>query len=185
VSYARRGAALDVLYVLVSTDCGISFQDTIARLSGDALSNGRTSNASWEPQEDNDWLGINQVLSAYAGLPQVRIAFVAENNNGNNIYIDNITFFVSEEPIKLTEIFSIYPNPTTSDFATITFNLPEKGSVTLEFIDAIGKVIWREVINEVLNQTFDFSVANYADGVYIVRMKTGNEVFMERLVVVR
>jgi hypothetical protein len=101
------------------------------------------------------------------------------------LYIDNITFFVSEEPIKLSETFSIYPNPTTSDIATITFSLPEKGSVTLELIDAVGKVIWREVINDVLNQTFDFSVANYADGVYTLRMKTGTDVFIKRLMVVR
>jgi hypothetical protein len=185
VSYAQRGNALDKLHVLVSTDCGISFQDTIATLSGPALSNGRTSNANWEPSGENDWLGISHVLSAYAGQSQVRIAFVAENDNGNNLYIDNITFFVSEEPIKLSETFSIYPNPTTSDIATITFSLPEKGSVTLELIDAVGKVIWREVINDVLNQTFDFSVANYADGVYTLRMKTGTDVFIKRLMVVR
>ena len=45
------------------------------------------------------------------GEGSVRIAFVFVNGNGNNIYLDNVEFFVSGTPIIVSNSMSVYPNP--------------------------------------------------------------------------
>jgi hypothetical protein len=45
------------------------------------------------PTGASDWSRHFINLSEYVGHEDVRIAFVARNGNGNNLYIDNIEFF--------------------------------------------------------------------------------------------
>ena len=185
LSYAAKGNAVDYFYILASTDCGNVYNDTIYAASGDALANGRTSSDSWQPESESDWTPHFRQLESVAGKSNVRIAFVFKNGNGNNIYIDNIEFYVSDSPIRLTETFSVYPNPTIDGNAVISFNLLQKGTVTVEVIDSMGKSLITETIPDILNQTFPFSLMGKAAGVYTVRITTGGSVFYRRLVVVK
>ena len=185
LSYAYRTGTSDLLYILASTDCGNMYNDTIFSASGFALSDGRNSSTSWKPAGQSDWTTKSQDLSSLAGNPNVRIAFVFKNNNGNNIYLDNIEFFVSSSPIKFSENFAVYPNPAENGNANITFNLPEKGTVNIDVIDSMGKVLISETLPNILNQTFGFSLTSQATGVYVVRVITGDKVFFKKLIVVR
>ena len=184
LSYATKGNAVDYFYILASTDCGNVYNDTIYAASGDALANGRTSSDSWQPESESDWTPDFRQLESVAGKSNVRIAFVFKNGNGNNIYIDNIEFYVSDSPIRLTETFSVYPNPTTDGNAVISFNLLQKGTVMVEVIDSMGKTLITETLPDILNQTFPFSLMGKAAGVYTVRVTTGGSVFYRRLIVV-
>jgi len=185
LSYAYRDGTTDILRILASTDCGNTFTDTIASISGASLGNGRLSGTSWKPSSEEDWTNNSLILSSLVGKPDVRIAFVFTNDNGNNIYLDNIEFFVSDSPIKLTEIFSVYPNPVDGGAASITFNLPEKGTVTVDVMDSMGKVVVSEKLDDILNQTFPFELTSAASGVYIVRIITAGKVFSKKLIVLR
>jgi len=124
------------------------------------------------------------VLDSLAGKSNIRIAFVFKNGNGNNIYIDNIEFFVSSSPIRITEPFSVYPNPTNDGSAVISFNLPQKSNVTVEVIDNVGKTLINETLPDILNQTFPLSLMGKSAGVYIIRVTAGKSVFYEKLIVV-
>jgi hypothetical protein len=188
LSYATRGSAADYFYVLASTDCGNIYNDTIYAASGPLLSNGRTSNGSWQPENQSDWSSDFRDLESLVGKSDVRIAFVFKNGNGNNIYIDNIEFYVSNEfPVRPLEPFSVYPNPTnpTIDNTAITFNLPEKSTVTLEVVDNMGKILVSETLTGILNQTYPFSLVGRSAGVYIVRVTANGSVFYKRLIVVK
>jgi len=185
LSYAFRSGTLDMLQILASTDCGTTFSDTIASFAGAALADGRTSTTSWKPESQADWTGKSHVLSSLAGQQNVRIAFVFTNDNGNNIYLDNLQFFVSDSPIKLTEVFSVYPNPTPDGEAFITFNLNEKGTITLDVIDAMGKIMITETRDDILNQTLPFQLTSASAGVYLVRVTAGNRVYFKKLMVSR
>jgi hypothetical protein len=178
-------SAIDKLRIIASTDCGTTYSDTIALLSGTTLSDGRTSLSSWKPQTADDWSSQSHVLSSLIGKSDVRIAFVFTNDNGNNIYLDNLEFFVSDSPIKLTEVFSVYPNPVEHDNAVITFNLPEKGAVTVEVADAMGKILIRETLDDILNQTFPLQLTNAATGVYLVRIMASNAVYLKKIIVLK
>ena len=186
ISYATRGSAQDYFYILASTDCGNVFNDTIYQASGPLLADGRTSQESWKPQNESDWSLDFKLLASVVGKSNVRIAFVFVNGNGNNVYIDNIEYYLSGEfPVRPTEPFSVYPNPTPNGEAEITFNLPEKSPVTLELVDGMGKALITETLPDILNQTFSLSLMGKSAGVYIVRVTAGRSVFYKKLILIK
>ena len=190
LSYAFRGSNNDQLLVLASTDCGISYTDTVFNESRTELANGESSSSSWLP-EDSDWQrGLTINLNAYAGESSVRIAFVFVNANGNNIYLDNIEFFVSGTPIIVSNSMSVHPNPFLLSEAdenplSVTFSLPEKGPVLIEVIDMVGRVLISETPQNVLNQTYTISAPDLNAGMYIVRAKSSTGTFSKRVIIVK
>jgi len=65
--------------------------------------------------------------------------------------------------------FTIFPNPTTEN---ILVNGVVKGS-TLEVVNALGQVVYSEVVS---NSKSNINVANYNNGLYMIRITNGNEV---------
>ncbi len=183
-SYAFRENTSDVIYVLASTDCGYSFADTLYRSSGSSLAEGKTSESSWVPASESDWLTLSLTMPTLIGLSDVRIAIVFVNDRGNNFYLDNVEFFVSYFPFSVDELFSVYPNPVIDGSAQITFNLREKGNVAVDIIDNLGKVLLTERLEGVLNQTYSFQLPVSA-GIYLVKATTNEKVYFRKIVITK
>lgn len=184
-SYALRKNTLDRLAVLVSRDCGISYSDTLTLRSGAGLADGRTSEESWRPDNPSDWSTRSRILTSFAGEENVRIAFVFENDHGNNFYLDNIEFYVSETPVRIDEPFSIFPNPIENTTVNMTFHLPEKSDVALDIMDTMGKTLYSENMHGILNQNYSFGLPGKASGIYTVRIRTGGKVYYEKVFFVK
>ena len=190
VSYAYRTGRIDRLLVLASTDCGITYSDTLLNEESVVLANGETSDSPWLPN-DSDWQrGWPVNLTAYAGESDLRIAFVFVNGNGNNIYLDNIEFFVSAIPMTVSNSMEVYLNPFNlseqeDSQLKVTFSLPEKGPVSIEVIDMVGRILISETPQNVLNQTYTISVPDIPAGVYIVRATSSTETFSKRVIIVK
>jgi hypothetical protein len=189
LSYAVRGNAVDRLHVLVSRDCGITFSDTVFEASRSRLARGQTSMESWEPQ-DTEWQRAVAIgLTDFIGEDDVRVAFVFTNGNGNNIYLDNIEFFVSGAPIVTDKPISVYPNPFVLSeqniqyLLRVTFSLPVKGQVTIELIDMAGRVLISEAPQNVLNQTYTISIPDMPTGTYVMRAISSAGIFTERVII--
>ncbi len=63
----------------------------------------------------NEWTADFVDLTEYAGNSNVRIIFVVTSAGGNNLYLDNLEFFLSNDqnPVEIPEnTLSLYPNPT-------------------------------------------------------------------------
>ena len=187
LSYAFRGDLIDRLLVLASTDCGLTYGDTILNEVRSTLSGGLSQDAPWTPTY-SAWDQRTVDLKSLIGETQVRVAFVFTSGNGNNIYLDNIEFFVSEPPPLYTGgVISIYPVPAklSNKDVRITFNLREKESVVIEVVDPTGKILISELWENVLNQTFPLFSSNATAGVYIVRVKTKAGVYTKRAIIVK
>jgi hypothetical protein len=193
LSYAFRSNIIDRLHILVSTDCGITYSDTIYNATRTALARGQSSPGAWRPEE-TQWQDLSFNLTKFAGEEQVRIAFVFTNGNGNNIYIDNIEFYLTKDPsfrydpFESRSAFSVYPSPfslSTDPPLSVTFNLPEKGPVLIEMIDMSGRLILRETPANVLNQTYQFFVPDIPAGTYLIRAIAGNEIFTDKVTIVK
>lgn len=184
VSYSANSTKNDVLRILASRDCGNTYQDTLFTANSADLANGRANTSGWKPTASSDWASKTTVLTKLAGEPEVRIAFVVTNGNGNNLYLDNIEFFVSETHIKATEPFTVYPNPAAGGNTNITFNISQKGPVELEVVDTMGKTLVSQTLPDVLNQTYPLSLSSVATGVYLVRVTSGSETHLKKLIVI-
>ncbi|MEM1320839.1 MAG: T9SS type A sorting domain-containing protein [Bacteroidota bacterium] len=84
----------DTLAVVISTDCGVNFDQVVYKKGGDELATdaGRANYFSPGP---NDWRQDTVDLSAYDGIPNVTLAFVNISDYGNRMLLDNINVSVS------------------------------------------------------------------------------------------
>lgn len=171
-SYAINTVQVDKLEVYASEDCGVTFPDLVFSKSGTELANA-TSTTSWKPSSDTDWTRQYANLDAYAGKKNIRFAFIATNDNGNNIYLDNIEFYVSDNPnpVKAKNPYSVYGGLGAP--VKITFNLDQTQNANVQVYNMQGSLLSNQDLTNVLNQTFTIDVPNVAAGVYIVRVQTG------------
>ena len=186
LSYAYRNGSYDNLKVLASTDCGQTFDEVLFDNTGTALSN-NVSSASWKPSGATDWSRKYISLNSLVGQPSARLAFVFTNDNGNNLYIDNIEFFTSDDPTPpvVDDVFSVYPNPGEATKTTLTFDLPERENIQIEMMDAMGKLILTETMLDALNQTIPLPLANPVPGLYFVRVVTREKIYTQKLILIQ
>jgi hypothetical protein len=182
ISY-RSALRKDQFKILVSQDCGVTYQNL-----GYNLHHEETDIDSWKPEIEDDWLNDEYLdLSIVAGKTDVRIAFVVTNANGNNLYLDNVEFFVNRDPRDVSvdvgySIFGYNLENMAASTLKIGFNLENRQDVECHITDTMGKLIaavrWTDVLNQVFDLPFDGS---QSAGAYIVRVNAGGE-YSSRLV---
>lgn len=183
LSYAFRDSADDRLEVWASTDCGNTFDWHLLELSGNELSD-QNSSILWKPNTEEDWERKYVPLNFLTGTTNARIAFIFTNANGNNLYIDNIEFFLSDdpEPGRVPSPYRIYHTlPSDPGDFYLTFNLEERQSVHYQVVDIMGRVLAETDINDVLNQTFLIDAGVVEKGIYIVRLQIGHDYFASKV----
>ncbi len=186
-SYGVRVGRLETLRIYGSKDCGETFEEiTAVNLSG------QEAQSAWAPNTADEW-NTDQVvdLTSFAGESAVRIAFVVVNDNGNNLFLDNIEFFVSSDPVLISvpDAYNLYgynaADPTQSDLR-LSFNLPERRDVEYQIVDMMGKTIGQAHLTDVLNQTFSIDEGKQlATGTYLLKLRIGTQMFANRFLIVR
>lgn len=185
LSYGMRGKAIDTLTMLASTDCGITyFPIRYPAQSGFA------SQGDWHPQTEEEWhRNVVVNLNALAGFEEVRIAFVVRNQQGNNVFLDNIEFFVTADPdpVEIGTPYSVYgydlSSPGLSELR-ITFNLATRQHVRYSVIDITGRLESDGVISDVLNQTFPLPLEErLMPGVYFIRVQIDGRFYSTKILV--
>ncbi|MFY0654084.1 MAG: choice-of-anchor J domain-containing protein [Cyclobacteriaceae bacterium] len=171
LSYANKNTlgANDRLRVLLSVNCGRSYDHTVYNKSGAELAVTQRD-SEWVPSGENDWKTEIIDLSEHATWNQVRLAFVVTNLNGNKMYIDDIEFFNSKEPNLLdinSEGLRVYPNPAKSDIS-FKFDLNKKANINLRIVDVMGKVVYSGFFPSTLNQTYSLDNVQVDNGLYLV-----------------
>ncbi len=97
-------------------------------------------------------------------------------------------------PLSITEnlispsysLSSPYPNPFNPT-TTISFSIPQSGMVSLKVYDITGKLV-TTLMNEQLSigyHSIDWDGTHYSSGVYVVRMKSGEYIETQKLLLVK
>lgn len=172
-SYGRRLAGSEELKVLVSEDCGVTYEEVIFDKSGVDLADA-TVETEWSPADTSMWTRQYISLNDYAGKDNMRFAFVAINGYGNNLYLDNIEFFIADNPTppRTEELFVVYNNITNPYEFFVTFNLPKKEDARLLIYNSVGQVMVDSELPGTLNQTYTVNLYGQSVGVYIARLQT-------------
>ncbi len=184
VSYALFSQNyVDTLRVLVSADCGQTYT-TVYEQSGTDLAVTETDTV-WVPANPGDWKEAFVDLSDFAGQSEVRVAFETVNGYGNNLYLDDIEFFVSNnrDRVEIAEnTYRLYPNPT-SDILNVVFNLEKREEVAIAMYNLQGQLLWQRNFPATLNQTYEFDVSAQPAGVYILRASSPSLNSSQRIIV--
>jgi hypothetical protein len=171
VSYASRDGVEDSLNIFVSRDCGVTYE----RLDY-TLPSVLDYSLGWKPEEVAHWANDEFVdLTAFAGEDDIRIAFVAKNASGNNLYLDNIEIFDRDaSKIGIEPQYAIFGYDGSSglnDQLKIGFNLNTRQNVRCEIINTLGKQITAVEWHDVLNQIIVLPLTdNMSAGAYVVRV---------------
>jgi len=182
LSYAYRDGYDDELAIVASLDCGQSFDHLLGIYGGAGIS-ARTSSSAWLPST-SDFETLSVPLGSLLGNDEVRIAFVFTNGHGNNLYLDNIEFFLSNDPTPVIPedgFFVFYPNYPTLDQVGVTLNLPEREYVKIEIVDTMGKVLESGLVPNALNQTFIYDISKLAGAIYILRIYTPEKAWVTKI----
>lgn len=186
-AYVKRNSGNDEwLRFYISKDCGETWA-LRKNVHGDALSSD-IQNSNYIPSSDEEWTTVS-VTNIYADYftAGFRYKFQFENDNGNNMYIDDINIY-SESMAHLTEIkdielIEVYPNPTTNE-TTISLQTNRDELVTIEAYNSIGERIEIVFINELSPgfHTLTWNTETLSAGIYSLRITSGTSAYTRRIV---
>lgn len=181
LSYAFNQTDFDQLEIRVSEDCGVTYPVTLYDKAGPDLSNA-TSATSWTPTQDSHWQPDRYVnLNSLTGKKNVRLAFVFTNARGNNVYLDNIEFYLSDNPQPVDigdDFYSVYWRNDKE--AELTFNLPERMPVRIQVVDILGRTFIDTSAPDILNQSFPVDLGQAVSGIYLLRIQAGGSFFVAK-----
>ncbi|TXC76036.1 M43 family zinc metalloprotease [Luteibaculum oceani] len=138
----------DELLVLLSTDCGASFEQVMYKTQ-ESLATAPTTTDYFIP-DSSQWDETGVLLWKYRNEEHVILKIVNVTDGGNNLYIDDI--FVGDknsDPTGVTELASeiesaqVYPNPNKGE-ATLDYRLKRASEVSVVIQDVQGRVIFSE-----------------------------------------
>ncbi len=165
------------LHVLASIDCGMSYQDTLFSKPS-IIDNILTGN----PNSNDDWSRQFINLDKYAGMSDVRLAFVYRSKSAD-LFLDNIEIFLSDNPDPLTidSPYAVYgTSPAGTDDFIITFNLDDRQTVRYSLTDMSGRELFSQIMDDVLNQTIRVE-PEISAGIYLLKLQIGTSVYYSRV----
>lgn len=185
VAHAQEtSASTDKLQVYVSTTCGESW--TLRKsLSGATLSTAGVQAAAFTPTS-SQWALQTVNLSGYTTQTNLFFMFRFTSNAGNNIYIDDINILgnVGVEELASNINFNVYPNPA-EDNTVVSFDLVEKGNVTVEVFDLVGRMTSSIYKGDLNAGEYQYNVSSggaLAAGAYIVTLTVDGQRFSKKLI---
>lgn len=176
----------DILEVHVSTDCGANWT-TVYSKDNTNLATAPTSSVAFTPTAAQ-WRAESINLNSYAGQSQVLVKFVAINDYGNNLYIDNVNLSGSVGIQKLDNNVSsidMFPNPATTETA-VNIDLVQSSETVITVLNTAGQIVYqsKSTLNAGKN-TVTIDTRNFASGIYNVIIATDNGSVAKKLSVTK
>ncbi|MEP2026427.1 MAG: choice-of-anchor J domain-containing protein [Reichenbachiella sp.] len=183
LSYANKVGRNDELKILVSIDCGESYPFEIYNKKGGELAVTQSETA-WLPDTITDWREEFVHLSDFVGTSEVRLAFVVTNQNGNNLYLDNIEFYESAgPPLAFVESMKSFPNPA-KEYVEVKFNFNIKEEILLRIVSLQGEVIAEKIFPNTLNQVYRLNqISSVPNGMYLLQVLGDNTKLSDKILI--
>ncbi len=178
VAYRRRTTnSRDSLFLLVSTDCGVTSTRYYAK-GGGSLATVTGNLATAFVPTPAQWRTDTVNLDALAGIPNVYMTFENKSNHGNNLYIDDINLTGNLTtgqiaPLSLN-IYNLFPNPTTGQLH-IAMQLLNKENVVIHVRNILGEEMLTQNIGNTMGGEYLMDLSRFAKGTYFVQFISGKE----------
>lgn len=173
------GLSQDSLYVLVSTDCGVTWATVYAN-GGNNLATVASDQNPYNSPAQADWVNDVVDLSSVANVAGVIIQFSAVSGNGNDLYLDNINILnpaaVGIKSVSSINSLSVFPNPT-ADLLNVRLELTQAADVSFNVTNALGQVVMNgpAETENAGNNALTINTAKLPGGVYFLSLINGTE----------
>ena len=165
--------AKDSLSITASDNCGSSYAYQVYKKGGNALVT-TTSPSALIPTSASDW---RQESIDISQLKNKKIIFKIEstNDNGNNIYIDNVQIYAGNNvyvPTILADAkIKIYPNPF-NNIVNIEFEDLNASNKSICVYDIMGTVVKQLAVAPQKEGKISMDLQSLAKGIYFVKFST-------------
>lgn len=178
----------DVLYVMVSNDCG---ENWFIRkiIASTAFNSAPPTTSSFVPADESQWIetSVTNITDDY-WVENFRFKFEFRSNAGNNLYIDDVNLSLPPstgiDENNLLGAFNVYPNPTNDQF-NLELDIIKNSQLDVSIIDVLGKEV--KNIYQGSNSSGNFrrsvNVKDMDAGVYLIRVIIDNEIAVKRIIV--
>lgn len=179
----------DTLEVLVSTDCGATFQSVfkkggadLATIDNPILNPLSVQECFFNPKDSTEWRKERIDLSAFANADEAIVRFDYISSLGGSINVDNIAIddaSVISEKEELKDVkFEMYPNPA-SDKIILEFD--SKVFDVVQIIDLNGKLVYQTELGQ--NDNSEINIEFLQNGIYLVKLNGVENSRIEKLIV--
>lgn len=176
VAYAQRNELNDDrLRIFISNNCGNSW-NLRAQLRGTIdLPTAPASESSFVPSNAEQWqeVVLTNFPASYYG-PNFRFKFQFTNDNGNNIYIDDINLTSSPVSVAENNVFlnvDLFPNPARTQ-TQLVLNLSNSETLNYTLLDARGVIIDQRDLGTLPagEHRVDIKTSDLARGMYFIQI---------------
>jgi PKD repeat protein len=179
VGYRRSSSTeFETLRILVSTDCGQSYQQK-KQVVGAGLSTSGALTNNFVPSSQSDWRRINYNLSDFENDSNLLIRIEIESAATNTVFLDDINvsqFYTGLEGTnKPLRYLSVYPNPNNGEMK-IELDSKRSENTEINLLDLMGKKVSTLYIGKTKKGLNTFEVSNkgnIASGVYYLQVTIG------------
>jgi PKD repeat protein len=179
VAYAQRNVLNDDrLRVYISNDCGMSWS-LRAQLRGVTdLPTAPLTETAFVPEGADQWQEVVITnFSASYFAPNFRFKFQLINDNGNNIFIDDINLTMS--PVGIDDLLintldvELFPNPARSH-TQLVLNLQAANLVSYNIMDVQGKIIAEQSLGNLPagEHRIQIKTSDFASGMYLLKVQS-------------
>ncbi len=169
VTFASPIAVTGAYYVgiVFSANTGNSSQDSVALITN---ADGETNpGTAWERWSDNSWHAYSETPASW-GLNMSHAITVKLCNNA----ITSVDEAKQELPI------SIYPNPA-KDIVNVVFPSLENNEISV--YNVLGEVVYQN--NRSTSNQVSINLSNQPNGVYFIKVKSGNQLITKKLMLTK
>ena len=168
--------SLDTLEVLVTADCGATWQSVYKKWGGE-LQTLKDPNHPFTdefiPTSKDQWRTDSINLTSLFGTSNtIRVKFRNTENYENNIFLDSVTIYTKNVPARLKQQgYLIYPNPSKNTF--ILQQYKAAAAVNLKAVNVYnssGQMVWSKTFNADATQYTFITLGDLAAGVYTVHI---------------
>lgn len=185
----NTNVAMDTLEILFTKDCGHTFT-SIYKKGGESLRTlqnhyiySPNDTTGFIPGHRSEWRTDSIDLTAIAGSSGTfQLVFRNTNNNGNNIFLDNILINQVTLPARLKkEGWLVFPNPSTGLFYVRHYLRPVN-LTGIQIVNTGGQLIWFQQFNGNALSNIPLDLSRYMAGIYFIRLLYTDKVITQRII---
>ncbi|MEP7265743.1 MAG: T9SS type A sorting domain-containing protein, partial [Bacteroidota bacterium] len=182
VAHKRYSAAYsDKLEVIASSDCGQTWTSVWTKQDPALATSALFATGTYTPSTA-DWRAEVVNLSQFTGQANVLIGFKATSGYGNNAYIDEVSITqVTGIAEQNNDIFSLYPVPSHGEI-TLSLDNIKSNDFTLTVSSIDGRIV-KELSGTKSGNEFKLDLSDINTGAYFLRITSGNETSVKKIVI--